>query len=55
MNCPKCEAIVGIIEHEIIMKSGVVNGSRCIICGYWEFNHPPVHALKQLRKTNLYK
>lgn len=37
MTCPKCKAKVGIMSHEIILAHGVVNGCKCVICGYWKF------------------
>ncbi len=40
MTCPKCKAKVGIMNSEIILEHGAVNGCRCIICGYWKFDHP---------------
>lgn len=40
MICPKCKAKVGIMGSEIILEHGIVNGCRCIICGYWKFDHP---------------
>jgi hypothetical protein len=39
MTCPKCKAKVGIMNHEVILDYGIVNGCRCIICGYWKFDH----------------
>jgi len=41
MTCPKCKATVGLMSQEIILKNGVINGCRCIICGYWKFDHKP--------------
>lgn len=40
MTCPKCKAKIGIMSSEIILEHVVVNGCRCIICGYWKFEHP---------------
>jgi len=39
MTCPKCKAEVGIMNSEVILERGAVNGCRCIICGYWKFDH----------------
>lgn len=39
MTCPKCKAKVGIMNSEVILEHGAVNGCRCIICGYWKFEH----------------
>lgn len=36
MQCPKCKALIGVMNHEIIIETGVVECSRCIICGYYE-------------------
>jgi predicted Zn finger-like uncharacterized protein len=44
MSCPKCKAKVGITKHEIMLDTGVVKCTRCIICGYW--SQPP-SAFKQ--------
>ncbi|HEX9080398.1 MAG TPA: MJ0042-type zinc finger domain-containing protein [Desulfuromonadaceae bacterium] len=49
MTCPKCKAKIGITSQQIILDTGVVNGSRCIICGYLEIDHSVRHAPKQLR------
>lgn len=35
MVCPKCKAKIGVMKHEIILDFAVVQGTRCIICGYW--------------------
>jgi hypothetical protein len=40
MTCPKCKAKVGIMPSEIILEFETVNGCRCIMCGYWKFDHP---------------
>jgi hypothetical protein len=40
MTCPKCNAKIGIMNHQIVHNTGVVYGSRCIMCGFWEFDHP---------------
>ena len=39
MNCPKCKAKIGVMKHEIILDFAVVQGTRCIICGYWSQQH----------------
>lgn len=36
MRCPKCQALIGVADHEIIIDTGIVECSRCIICGYFE-------------------
>jgi hypothetical protein len=43
MTCPKCKARIGIMNHEIIHDTGVVNGCRCVMCGYWQFDHSQSH------------
>lgn len=35
MNCPKCKAKIGIMKHEVMLDTGVVSCTRCIMCGYW--------------------
>ncbi len=49
MTCPKCKATVGITSQQIILDTGVVNGSRCVICGYLEIDHPARRAPNQVR------
>ncbi|HIJ95887.1 MAG TPA: hypothetical protein HPP94_09160 [Desulfuromonadales bacterium] len=36
MRCPKCKAQIGVMNHEIIVETGIVECIRCIICGYYE-------------------
>lgn len=40
MQCPKCKAVIGVMRHAITMDMGVVAGYRCVMCGYWKFEHP---------------
>ena len=40
MDCPKCKAKIGVMNHEIILDFTVVQGARCIICGYWSQLYP---------------
>ncbi|NVN97090.1 hypothetical protein HXX01_02555 [Candidatus Nomurabacteria bacterium] len=35
MNCPKCKARIGVMKHEVMLDSGIIQCTRCIICGYW--------------------
>jgi predicted Zn finger-like uncharacterized protein len=39
MNCPKCRAKIGVMKHEVMLDTGVVKCSRCVICGYWSQPH----------------
>ena len=41
MGCPKCKAKIGITKHAVILDSGIVYLTRCIICGYWSNPYPP--------------
>lgn len=34
MGCPKCKAKIGVVKHEIVLDFGVVQGTRCVICGF---------------------
>lgn len=38
MVCPKCKAKIGVIGHQLILDTGVVDYRRCVMCGYWEPN-----------------
>lgn len=40
MSCPKCKARIGVVKHEIVLDSGVIHCTRCVICGYWSQPHP---------------
>jgi predicted Zn finger-like uncharacterized protein len=40
MNCPKCKAKIGVMKHEIMLDSGVIYCTRCVICGYWSQPYP---------------
>jgi len=44
MKCPKCKATVGIMSQQLILDTGIVNCSRCIICGYLAIDHPLRHT-----------
>ncbi len=35
MNCPKCKAKIGVIEHHFFSDSGEITGILCYMCGYW--------------------
>jgi Zn ribbon nucleic-acid-binding protein len=39
MVCPKCKAKIGVMKHELMVESGMVFVTRCIICGYWSNPH----------------
>lgn len=41
MSCPKCKAKIGVMKHEIMIETGSVKLSRCIICGYWSQPYHP--------------
>lgn len=43
MTCPKCKAKIGIMGHQIILGTGVVNGKRCVMCGYLAIDHQNKH------------
>jgi predicted Zn finger-like uncharacterized protein len=47
MSCPKCKAKIGITKHEIMLDTGVVKCTRCIICGYW--SQPPSPYKQKLK------
>jgi Zn ribbon nucleic-acid-binding protein len=40
MDCPKCKAKIGVMNHEVILDFTVVQGTRCVICGYWSQPYP---------------
>jgi len=44
MTCPKCKAKIGITGHQFVLDSGVVNGKRCVMCGYWTADYPINHT-----------
>ncbi|MDD2273694.1 MAG: hypothetical protein PHP95_10515 [Desulfuromonadaceae bacterium] len=44
MDCPKCKAKIGVMNHEIMVGSGVVEGVRCVICGYWSQPYQPCRS-----------
>jgi len=44
MKCPKCKAKVGIMSKQIILDTGVVNCSGCVICGYLAIDPPMKRA-----------
>ena len=35
MECPKCKAQVGIMNHTLTVNTGAVHCIKCYICGYW--------------------
>ena len=39
------------MKHEIILDFGVVQGTRCVICGYWSQPNLP-NYLKRTLKQN---
>ncbi len=43
MKCPKCSAKIGIMSYQIVHDTGVVNGYRCIMCGYWNSPDHPIN------------
>jgi len=53
MNCPKCKAKIGVMQHEIMLDSGVVHGTRCVICGYWSQPYFPYKSKHNARQYNL--
>jgi len=40
MGCPKCKAKVGVMKHDVMLDTGVVQCTRCVICGYWSQPYP---------------
>jgi len=36
VECPKCKAKVGVMQHLIMVETGAVQSVRCLICGFWE-------------------
>ena len=44
MNCPKCGAKIGIVNHQIILDMGVFNCTRCYMCGYYESRNHAVNG-----------
>ncbi len=52
MYCPKCKVKIGIIKHESIFDSGFVQGSLCIMCGYWS---QPIYPLVRKEQNNSIK
>jgi len=56
MRCPKCKAKIGVMKHELIVDFGVVQGMRCIICGYLSQPYQPyIHksAIRQKESSVL--
>jgi len=43
MDCPKCKAKIGVMDHEIILESGIIHCTRCIICGYLSQPYHPAY------------
>ncbi len=35
MECPKCKAKVGMMQHMLMVNTGAVDCVKCYICGYW--------------------
>jgi predicted Zn finger-like uncharacterized protein len=50
MSCPKCKAKIGVMKHEVILDAGIVQCTRCVICGYWS---QPYSSNKRKFKTRL--
>ncbi len=50
MNCPKCNAKIGVMKHEVILDFTVVEGTRCIICGYWSQPYPTYNRHQKVRQ-----
>ncbi|MDO9309032.1 MAG: hypothetical protein Q7V04_08195 [Deltaproteobacteria bacterium] len=50
MGCPKCKAKIGVMKHEIIVDFGVVQGMRCIICGYLSQPYQPYIHKSDIRQ-----
>ena len=52
MSCPKCKAEIGIAKHEVRLDSGIVQCTRCVICGYWsQPYHPSFKRQYKIRKN----
>ena len=51
MSCPKCKAHIGVMKHEIILDFTVVQGTRCIICGYWTQAYPERNRHQKVRNV----
>lgn len=50
MRCPKCKARVGIMSQQLILVTGVVECSRCVICGYLAIDHSRKHIHSKTNK-----
>jgi predicted Zn finger-like uncharacterized protein len=48
MSCPKCKAKIGIMKQEIVLASGIVPCTRCLICGFLTQPYQP-----QIRKQSV--
>ncbi len=54
MSCPKCKAKIGVMKHEIVLGTGIVQVTRCVICGYWAQPYQPYtreHKVRQNEAT----
>jgi hypothetical protein len=53
MDCPKCKAKIGVMNHEVILDFTVVQGTRCIICGYWSQLYPMHSRPQHIRQSEV--
>jgi Zn ribbon nucleic-acid-binding protein len=51
MCCPKCKAKIGVVKHEIMLDSGVIYCTRCVICGYWSQPYPTYNRHNIVRQN----
>jgi hypothetical protein len=49
MGCPKRNAQIGVMKHEIVLDSGVVQCTRCVLSGYLS---QPYSPYKRENKTD---
>lgn len=49
MRCPKCNTKIGVMKHEVMVDSGFVQFTRCVICGYWSQPYPPCKRHNKVR------
>jgi hypothetical protein len=52
MSCPKCKAEIGVMKHEIILDFAVVQGTRCVICGYWSQPYPTYKGQRKVSQNH---
>jgi hypothetical protein len=55
MSCPKCKAEIGVMKYEIILDFAVVQGTRCVICGYWSQPYQPYNRKPAIRQNEAVK